>query len=65
MGTFIKSLIALIFALGLSWIVCCGFIKLITLCFGIGFTWSVATGIWLCCAFIKIFLSLQIKISKD
>lgn len=31
----------------LSWIVCCGLIKLITLCFGLSFKWSVATGIWI------------------
>lgn len=33
--------------IGLSWVVTCGFVKLITLCFGIDFTWGIGTGVWL------------------
>ena len=31
----------------ISWLITCGFVKLITLCFGLTFSTSVATGIWL------------------
>lgn len=30
-----------------TWIIICGFIKLITLCFGLLFYWRIATGVWL------------------
>ena len=41
------TIIFLIVAFGVSWIVTCGVIKLITMCFGWQFKWSIATGIWL------------------
>lgn len=41
------TIIVLVVAFGLSWIVTCGVIKLITMCFGWQFKWSIATGIWL------------------
>lgn len=41
------TMIFLVVAFGLSWIVTCGIIKLITMCFGWQFKWSIATGIWL------------------
>ena len=41
----------------LSWIMTCGFFKLITLCFGWTFSWKVATGIWLIICFVKILLA--------
>ena len=41
----------------LSWIISCGFFKLITLCFGWTFSWKVATGIWLIICFVKILLA--------
>ena len=41
------TIILLVVAFGVSWMVTCGVIKLITLCFGWQFKWSIATGIWL------------------
>lgn len=41
------TIILLVVAFGVSWILTCGVIKLITLCFGWQFKWSIATGIWL------------------
>lgn len=41
------AILLLIMTLGLSWLMICGFVKLITLCFGWSFSWLVATGIWL------------------
>ena len=41
------TIIFLVVAFGVSWILTCGVIKLITLCFGWQFKWSIATGIWL------------------
>lgn len=41
------ALIIILAAIGISWLLTCGVIKLITLCFGITFSWAVATGIWL------------------
>lgn len=43
----IGIIIGVFIVLALSWIVTCGFIKLITICFGWTFKWSIATGIWL------------------
>lgn len=40
-------IIGVFIILALSWIVTCGFIKLITICFAWTFKWSIATGIWL------------------
>ena len=41
------TIVFLVIAFGVSWIVTCGVIKLITMCFGWQFKWSIATGIWL------------------
>ena len=41
----------------LSWIISCGFFKLITLCFGWTFSWKVATGIWIIICFVKLLLA--------
>ena len=41
------TIILLVVAFGVSWMVACGVIKLITMCFGWQFKWSIATGIWL------------------
>ena len=41
------TIILLVVAFGVSWMVSCGVIKLITMCFGWQFKWSIATGIWL------------------
>lgn len=41
------TIILLVVAFGVSWMVTCGVIKLITMCFGWQFKWSIATGIWL------------------
>ena len=40
-------LFVVLIAVGISWILTCGIIKLITLCFGLTFSWAIATGIWL------------------
>lgn len=40
-------IIVYLLALGVSWLLTCGIVKLITLCFGLTFSWSIATGIWL------------------
>lgn len=34
-------------AIGVSWGVTCGLVKLITMCFGWEFSWGVSTGVWL------------------
>lgn len=51
MGTFLKWLFAIGFIFigvaALSWIITCGFVKLICVCFGWNFNWAIATGIWL------------------
>ena len=41
------TIVFLVIAFGVSWMVTCGVIKLITMCFGWQFKWSIATGIWL------------------
>ena len=40
--------------LALSWIITCGFIKLICLCFGLTFSWAIATGIWLVILLLRL-----------
>ena len=45
----------------LSWIVTCGFIKLITICFGWTFKWSIATGIWLILLLLEATLKPESK----
>lgn len=40
----------------MSWVVTCGFIKLITICFGFEFSWKIATGIWLTLGLIGSFV---------
>lgn len=34
-------------AIGTSWGVTCGLVKVITMCFGWEFSWRVSTGVWL------------------
>lgn len=34
-------------AIGVSWGVTCGLVKLITMCFGWEFSWGASTGVWL------------------
>lgn len=34
-------------AIGVSWGVTCGLVKLITMCFGWKFSWGASTGVWL------------------
>lgn len=43
----IVTILAVLLAMGLSWILTCGIIYLITLCFSLAFSWPIATGIWL------------------
>jgi hypothetical protein len=50
-----------IFIVLLSWIVTCGFIKLITICFGWTFKWSIATGIWLILLLLEATLKPESK----
>ena len=56
----IGIIIGVFIVLALSWIVTCGFIKLITICFGWTFKWSIATGIWL----ILLLLEARIKLGE-
>lgn len=51
---FILAVIAL---MAFSWIVTCGFVKLIFICFAITFTWKIATGIWLTLLMLAITFS--------
>lgn len=43
----IITILAVLLAMGLSWILTCGIIYLVTLCFSLVFSWPIATGIWL------------------
>lgn len=47
-------IIVMVAGYALSWLVVCGFIKLITLCFGLVFSWPIATGIWLVLCLLKL-----------
>ncbi len=51
--TVLLTILILIVAYGISWIITCGIIKLITVCFGLTFKWSIATGIWLVIYILK------------
>lgn len=57
----ILGIIIGIFIVLLSWIVTCGFIKLITICFGWTFKWSIATGIWLILLLLEATLKPESK----
>lgn len=52
---FSALLVFLILALyfGVSWLICCGIVKILSLCFGFTFTWPVATGIWIVFMFVS------------
>ena len=47
LGGCLGIIAALAVALGISWILTCGFVFLITLCFGLTYSWMAATGVWL------------------
>lgn len=49
-GLFIVAFVA-------SWLITCGFIKLITWCFGLAFSWPIATGIWLCLCLLSTIIN--------
>lgn len=49
-------------ALGISWVITVGILKLISICFGVGFSLPVATGIWLILCLVQSIFS---KSSKD
>lgn len=53
---------ALAIALGISWVITVGILKLISICFGVGFSLPVATGIWLILCLVQSIFS---KSSKD
>lgn len=57
----IGIIIGVFIVLALSWIVTCGFIKLITICFGWTFKWSIATGIWLILLLLEATLKPESK----
>lgn len=66
MGTIIKAIALDILSLVISWVITCGFVKLITLCFGIGFTWAIGTGVWLIMRMIYFsFTDIRIKINRE
>ncbi len=46
-------ILLVIAAIGVSWGVTCGIIKLITMCFGWRFSFGVSTGIWLIFALLN------------
>lgn len=52
---FILMLLALFFALGLSWALTCGIIWLICVCFKLTFSLLTATGIWLVLLLVSSF----------
>ena len=54
-------IIGIFIVLALSWIVTCGFIKLIAICFGWTFKWSIATGIWLILLLLEATLKPESK----
>ena len=58
------TIVMLIIAYTLSWIVTCGIIKLITLCFGWTFKWSIATGIWFVICLLKGIFSIKVSVKK-
>ena len=41
----------------LDWLVACGIIKLITMCFSWKFSWLMATGVWLISRFIRFWIT--------
>ena len=47
------SILGILVALIVSWLITCGIVKLICLCFGLTFTWLIATGIWLLIILLK------------
>lgn len=51
-----KALVSIavwVIAYAISWIITCGWIKLITMCFNLPFSWKVATGCWLIVCILK------------
>lgn len=47
------SILGILVASIVSWLITCGIVKLICLCFGLTFTWLIATGIWLLIILLK------------
>lgn len=47
------SILEILVASIVSWLITCGIVKLICLCFGLTFTWLIATGIWLLIILLK------------
>lgn len=43
----ISAITSMLFSLGFTWLITCGFIKLIAYCFGAHVSWRIATGVWL------------------
>ena len=54
-------ILILAFCIGMSWIITCGFIKLITMCFGWEFSWAISTGIWLIICILKSIFNVTVK----
>lgn len=55
-----KAIVCILVAIAViafSWIVTCGFVKLIFMCFAFTFTWKIATGIWLTLLMLAITFS--------
>lgn len=55
------TILVIVLAYGISWIISCGIIKLITICFGLTFTWKVATGIWLIICLLRSVFNITVK----
>lgn len=47
------SILEILVASIVSWLITCGIVKLICLCFGLTFTWLIATRIWLLIILLK------------
>lgn len=57
----IGTLLGIIIAYAICWILTCGIIKLITMCFGLQFSWAIATGIWLIILVLKNIFRVTVK----
>ena len=57
----IGTILGIIIAYAICWILTCVIIKLITMCFGLQFSWAIATGIWLIILVLKNIFRVTVK----
>ena len=60
----IAAFLIILAAYAASWLITCGFIKLITMCFGWTFTWGTATGVWLLMCLARTVFSNAVTVKK-